>query len=65
MSKQRIDYEAVYQRLREAPSSAFKGETPFKALTPAQRLDMLASLARFVQSCKGLASPDRRNTRVP
>ena len=63
MSYQTIDREAVYQRLRETPSSAFRGETPFRELTPAQRLDALASLATFVQACKGLAAPGHTRPR--
>lgn len=34
----------------------FDGHTDFKKLTPSQRLDALASMARFVHEFKGLAA---------
>jgi len=37
----------------------FDGHTDFRKLTPSQKLDALASMARFVHEFKGLAAKNR------
>jgi hypothetical protein len=35
----------------------FSGRTAFETMSASQRLDALASMARFVAECRGIASP--------
>ncbi len=55
-SESSSDYLKIISRCTLAD---FDGHTDFKKLTPSQKLDALASMARFVHEFKGLAAQNR------